>query len=278
MPVQWFPGHMARAVRALKTDLKLADLLLLVCDARVPRASLPSNIEEIAPGKKTIFILNKADLAEDNLTDRWLRQFKTEFRPALAMSSVDKKGIGRLRGALYDFRASILAGRRKRGLKNDNLRLLIAGIPNVGKSTLTNLLAGTDRAQTGRKPGVTRGRQWLNAGMGLEIMDTPGILPPRISPPETGWLLLATGAVPDDIFSLEEAALPLIGILASRGRIKLPAGISPAGFLEESGRERGFFLRGGVVDLDKAAQNVLKSFREGKFGRLTLEEPPHQNP
>jgi len=274
----WFPGHMAKAIRALKADLKLADLLLLVCDARMPRASLPSNIEDISAEKKVLFVFNKADLAEEEATARWISRFEKESRPAVPLSAAKKKGIGLLNKAISELKAAVMARRRERGLKNESLRLLVAGIPNVGKSTLTNLLAGGGRALTGRKPGVTRGKQWLHTELGLDVLDTPGILPPKINSPEAGWLLAAAGCIPDDLFPMEEVASRLLGLLASRGRIPFRAEMSPSEILEKFGRERGFLMRGGIPDVKKTSLCVLRSFRDGKFGRLTLEEPGGSDP
>lgn len=289
----WFPGHMARGLREIEQDLKLVDLVILVLDARIPRSSRHPQLEQLmARRHKTVVrVLNKTDLAEPAATEAWVRYFQARNEPLLRASALTGKGISALRDRIEPVRQRLLEEARKRGILSRPIRMLVAGIPNVGKSSLINRLTQGSKARVGKKPGVTRARQWITIAEGIEMRDSPGILFPRIVGREMFVHLAATGAIREDSIPLEQVAEYLAGILDERGLLGLghtePAapdddadrveanagGWVDHGRLAAFARQKGMLLPGSRPDLERAAHFLLKQTREARWGPLTLELP-----
>jgi len=280
MLIQWFPGHMAKAKRLVQDHLKLVDVVIELVDARIPGSSRNPMIAEIVQGKPRIVALNKADLADPRLTRQWVAAFKQEGVSAVAVDSLGGKGLQDLIAVTKAAAGEKMSALAAKGRKARAVRAMIIGIPNVGKSSLINRLAGTGNVKTGDRPGVTKGKQWIRVGSDFELLDTPGILWPKFEDPETGIKLALTGAISDEVVDVEELAHRLLRQLrescperlAERYKLDdLPE--SNADLLINIGKKRGFLQAGGVVDLDKAARTVLLEFRAGKMGPLTLDRP-----
>lgn len=280
MVIHWYPGHMAKAKRLAKENLKLVDVVIELLDARIPSSSRNPDINEISGRKPRLIILNKSDLADPVLTRRWKAAFNSESFPAVAVDSVTGRGIGEVPGLVQRLAAPKMDALKSSGRRPRAARCMVLGIPNVGKSFFINRLVGQSAARTGDKPGVTRGQQWIRVAENIELMDTPGILWPKLGDPEAAFRLAVTGAIKEEVFDLSDVAGRLIKWLAEnypqaiRERYNLddlPG--EPEKLLEAVGQKRGFYIQGGVVDILKSAQNVLKEFREGKLGRFTLEKP-----
>lgn len=284
MHVQWFPGHMAKTKRMIQDQLKLVDVVIELVDARLPVSSRNPLLEQLVGGKKPrVVILNKEDLADPQRTAYWINYFNSqaECRAFAFNATAGKKQlIGRLKEALMDVTAEKRERQAKKGIRKQTIRCMIVGIPNVGKSTFINLIAGKKAAQTGDKPGVTRGTQWIRLDEDLELLDTPGILWPKFEDQQVGFRLAVTGAINDEVFDLDEAAFQLISFLRERypkqlqERFKLDDAMmqeEPLAILDQIGRNRGALLKGGRVDYSKVSKGILMDFRSGKIGRITLE-------
>lgn len=284
MQVQWFPGHMAKTKRMIQEQLKLVDVVIELVDARLPISSRNPLLEQLVGDKKPrVIILNKEDLADPQRTAYWVNFFNQQSGcRAFAFNAATgkKQLIGRLKEALLDLTAEKRERMAQKGIRKQTVRCMIVGIPNVGKSTFINLIAGKKAAQTGDKPGVTRGTQWIRLDADLELLDTPGILWPKFEDEEVGFRLTVTGAVSDEVFDHDEAALKLIAFLQQRypkllqERFKLEQEIleeEPLTILEQIGRNRGCLLKGGRIDYSKVSKGILIDFRQAKIGRITLE-------
>lgn len=284
MQVQWFPGHMAKTKRMIQEQLKLVDVVIELVDARLPISSRNPLLEQLVGDKKPrVIILNKEDLADPQRTAYWVNFFNQQSGcRAFAFNAATgkKQLIGRLKEALLDLTAEKRERMAQKGIRKQTVRCMIVGIPNVGKSTFINLIAGKKAAQTGDKPGVTRGTQWIRLDEDLELLDTPGILWPKFEDEEVGFRLAVTGAVSDEVFDHDEAALQLIAFLQQRypkllqERFKLEQEIleeEPLTILEQIGRNRGCLLKGGRIDYSKVSKGILIDFRQAKIGRITLE-------
>ncbi|MCL6634946.1 MAG: ribosome biogenesis GTPase YlqF [Peptococcaceae bacterium] len=280
MDIHWYPGHMAKARRLVKENLKLVDVVIELLDARIPASSRNPDINEITGSKPRLVVLNKSDLADPELTGRWKNFFAREGYPALAVDSVSGRGIREVPGLLQRLVAPGMAALVATGRRPRAARCMVLGIPNVGKSFFINKLVGRRVTRTGDRPGVTRGQQWIRVAGNLDLMDTPGILWPRLGDPEAAFRLAVTGAVREEVFDRHAVAVKLVKWLQENhpaalreryGLTELPE--QPEKLLEAVGSRRGFFKTGGAVDTLKAAQTVLKEFREGGLGRFTLEEP-----
>lgn len=273
----WFPGHMKKALRQLDRDLSLADAVLLVCDARIPAASLQPDLEAMAArrGLQVLYIFNKSDLADRGISQEWLRAFRQRGRHATLLSALGGGGAGPLTRPLEGLRERVHAARRARGLLPRDPRLIVAGIPNVGKSSLLNRLVGGARARTGARPGVTRGAQWVVTPGRWQIMDSPGILYPRIEGQETLVSLAAAGCVSLDALPLEQVAEALLARLAGLGRGPIPdeVEVEPGGRLERLARRRNLHDHGRSPDLARAARWLLQATARGDLGPLSLERP-----
>lgn len=279
--VNWFPGHMTKALRGMEGDLKLVDAVIELTDARIPRSSRNPALDETLGRKPRLLLLNRADLADQGATERWLRHYAARGIAAIAVDSRSGKGVDKLSAAMRSLLKEKLESLAARGQGSRPLRAMVVGIPNVGKSTFINKAAKRKAAAAGNKPGVTRGRQWVTVDKSLELLDTPGVLWPKFDDPAVGEHLAFTGAVKEEILDQEALAMALAELLdrehraAFRARYKLGETEGPDGpaLLEACARKRGFLVSGGEVDLERMSRVLLDEFQAGSLGRITLEEP-----
>lgn len=279
--IQWYPGHMAKAKKILKKDLKLVDIVIEVADARIPLSSQNPDLRELISNQTKLTVLNKKDLADKDLNQQWSKYFaKQEDEKVVLLNSISGDGVSQLKVLLNNIHDQITAKLKKKGRNPRRLRAMIIGIPNVGKSALINLLAGSNAANIGNKPGVTRGRQWVNVGQKIKLLDTPGILWPKFSNEDKAYKLALTGAVDNDIFDFELAAYKLIKfILNIKPNILLDTynldylESHPYDILADIARKRGCLMTGGKVDRNRAAGIIINDFRDGKLGQISLEKP-----
>ncbi len=279
--VQWFPGHMTKAKRMIEESLKLVDVVVEMLDARIPYSSSNPLLLETLGKKPKIIALNKSDLADPETTYAWKDFFSGKGLFVVEIDSAKGKGLKELLAELKKAAAPVLQKWQARGVKNRPVRVMIAGIPNVGKSSLINRFAGGQaKVKIADKPGVTRGKQWINVAGGLEILDTPGVLWPKFEDKSVAFSLAVTGAIKDEVFDMEEASRQLLDYLKAeypdclRQRynivLPLPDGQS---LLQAVAAKRGCLRPGGLPDEAKAAQLVLKEFRAGLLGRISLDKP-----
>lgn len=266
--IQWFPGHMAKAKRQLTELLKYLDVLIEVRDARIPLTSHNSDLESILGKKTVIVLLNKIDLADPLVTGKWGAWFTGQKTPVIEVNGKNGKGveeIWKVAAAQFGGKAS---GRAK--------RIGVVGIPNVGKSSILNRLLGTGAARTGNTPGVTRGKQWIKH-KGFEILDTPGLLPPKINDQSEGYKLALVGTIRDEIVPMYDLALYLLenyGVLLFEKEDSYPKDLSVEFQLIWFANKRKFLVKGGEPDLNRAAGTLLHEFRNGRLNRISLERPP----
>jgi len=286
MTIQWFPGHMTRARRQIEEKLKLIDVAIELLDARLPSSSRNPMIYEILGNKPRLVLLNKHDLADPAVTMRWVEQLATENIKVLPIDASAGTGVQQILPRCRELMAPKFELWRKKGMQPRSIRVLIVGIPNVGKSTLINRLAGRGVTATGDRPGITKGQQWIKIGKDMELLDTPGILWPRFEDPLVGLRLAATGAIRDEILHLEEIAIFVAKVLLQRyptvihDRYQIetiPTDLSSTEsiiqLIEAIGRKRGTVMSGGKVDVNRASDIFLRELRSGKLGRITLETP-----
>lgn len=273
---------MRKTMRLLEKDLELADAVLFVLESRLPESSRNPELEQMLArrGRLLFYVMTKADLADPQATEAWLAYLRSEGHQATALNAVKGTGAGSLTPSLEKLAARIAEGRARKNLNPRDPRLIVVGLPNVGKSALLNRLVGRKQAITGDRPGVTRGKQWVVAAGKWQVMDTPGILYPRIEGMDRLACLAAAGLVREEVIPAEEAAGHLLARLVRIGRAEalitgedLPE--NPSELLEECGRRKGFLLKGARVDLERTSRWVLQAFREGRAGRITLELPPN---
>lgn len=278
MEVQWYPGHMAKALRVLEEYLPLIDVVVELLDARIPISSSNPELRRRIGGRPRIVALNKADLADPAATAEWVAAFRRADAVAVAIEAQSGQGVNELLCLAVELAEARMARERARGRRPRPARFMIAGIPNVGKSSLINRLTGRASARTGAHPGVTRGKQWVRVREGLELLDLPGVLWPKFEDPRVGFHLAATGAISEQVYDHYDVArrlarelVPVAGdaIAARFGLNELPA--TAEELLDEIGRRRGCLRSGGVVDATAAADIFLREFRLGRLGRLTLE-------
>ena len=281
LQIQWFPGHMTKTKRMIEEHLKAVDVVAELLDARIPVSSANPMVEELVSGKPRIIILNKADLANPRATDQWISYYEKKGIPVLPMSVGNSKNKKKLLQVIRDTAEPILAKWKRRGMKSRSVRLMILGIPNVGKSSLINFLAGTAATRTANTPGHTRGKQWVRLSEGLDLLDTPGVLWPKFDDQTAALRLAATGAIAGDVFNASEVVAELMSSLAKTSPeiLKEQYNIEnpdqdPQVLLEQAGRRRGCLLPGGNIDFDRAEMVVLRDFRNGKLGRITLDPIP----
>ncbi len=279
--IQWYPGHMTKARRMIEENIRQVDAVCELLDARIPRASRNPDIDALAAGKPRLVILNRADLADPAVTARWKKQFAAQGLAVLECDAKSGRGVAGFAPAVR----ALLEEKRKeyeaKGQVGRALRVMVLGIPNVGKSTFINRVAGRKAALAGDRPGVTRGRQWIRVDAGLELLDTPGILWPKFESPEVGELLAITNAVKAEILDRETLGAHFMLRLrkhypdALTERYKFTPDPEANGFelLEQAGRRRGFLVSGGEVDIERMAITLLNEYHEGKLGRLSLEAP-----
>ncbi len=279
--IQWYPGHMTKTRRQMEQDLKLVDAVCELVDARIPRASRNPDIDAICGSKPRMIVLNRTDMADPNATKRWGDHFRAQGFAVVQTDCKSRRGLNDFAPAVRAMLSDKIAAWREKGQVGRSVKLMIVGVPNVGKSTFINQIAGRKGAKAENRPGVTRGKQWVTVGQGMLLLDTPGILWPKFDDPEVGMLLAYTGAVKDDILDLESLACSLMSLLwarypdALRERYKIDCAPGAPGYelLEAAGRKRGFLLRGGEIDTERMARILLDEYRGTKLGRFTLEEP-----
>lgn len=281
--IQWFPGHMAKTRRAIAANLKLVDAVVELIDARTPMSSRNPEIDSLTAKKPRIVLLNKCDLADANATSAWVNYFKNENVTALAVDCKSGKGLNKLMPTLKATVLKELMDKRERsGMVGAPIRLMILGIPNVGKSSLINRLAGGKRAKVEDRPGVTRTKQWVKLQDNTELLDMPGVLWPKFEDQSAAVRLAFTGAISDDILDIETLAMKLLSFLAEsypqslidRYKIELDESDDGLSLLEKVGKKRGMVISGGEINTERAAITVLDEFRSGKLGRITLEATP----
>ena len=281
MNIQWFPGHMTRAQRMIEENIKLVDAVCEILDARIPASSRNPDIDRLAAGKPRLVILNRCDLADPAATARWRRHFQAQGLSILETDARTGKGVNGFVAAVRELLKDKLADYAAKGQTGRPLRVMILGIPNVGKSTFINKVAGRKAAIAGDKPGVTRGRQWISIDAGLDLLDTPGILWPKFDSQEVGEMLAITNAIKADVLDKETLGANFMLRLRDhypdslRERYKIEADPALNGFelLELAAKKRGFLVSRGEYDIERMANTLLKEYHEGKLGRLTLEMP-----
>ena len=279
MHFQWYPGHMTKAKRMMQENIKLIDLVIELVDARIPVSSRNPDIDELGKNKSRLILLNKADLAEDKWNDAWAEYFREKGFFVVKVNSKKGGGLKSIQGVIQEPCKEKMERDRKRGILNRPVRAMVVGIPNVGKSTFINALAGKACAKTGNKPGVTKGKQWIRLNKQVELLDTPGILWPKFEDQEVGLRLAFIGSIKDEILNTEELAAELIKFLNANypGVLEEKYGVEPSDdayvLLAGIARSRNCLLKGSELDTEKAALLLLDDFRNGKLGRLTLEYP-----
>ena len=277
MNVQWYPGHMTKAKRQMQEDLKLIDLIIELVDARVPLSSRNPDIDQLGQNKSRLILLNKADLADERQNEAWKEYFQSKGFHVVKVDSRNGAGMKTIQNVIQEACKEKIERDRRRGIKNRPIRAMVAGIPNVGKSTFINTFAGKACAKTGNRPGVTKGKQWIRLNKNVELLDTPGILWPKFEDQEVGIRLAFVGSIKDDILNMEELALKLIDYLKERytGLLEKRYGISEAGnaveILGTIAKARGCLKKGEELDYTKASGLLFDDFRGGKIGRITLE-------
>ena len=280
MNIQWYPGHMTKTRRQIEADLKQVDAVCEIVDARIPVSSRNPDIDSICAGKPRILVLNRMDLADPSATQRWADYFRKKGMAVISTDCRNRKGIADFTPAARKACVQKLERDAARGMSRP-IRVMVVGIPNVGKSTLINQISGRKGAKAENRPGVTRGKQWVTVDKSLLLLDTPGILWPKFEDPEVGLKLAYTGAVKEGVIDLEELACALMellhryypGALAERYRIEAAPGTPGYRMLEMAGKNRGFLLSRGEIHTERMAKVLVDEFRSGKLGRFTLEMP-----
>ena len=279
--VQWFPGHMAKTRRKIKESLSLVDGVVELVDARVPESSRNPELDEIVKNKPRIILLNKADVANQTATSIWLKYFKQKGYTAIAVDCRSGKGLNKFEAAVKEALHNIIEKNEQKGMKNKPLRLMVVGIPNTGKSSFINRIGNSAKAKVADTAGVTRQNQWFNAGNGIELLDTPGVLWPKFDDPEVGDKLAFIGSVKDEVTDRETLACRLLESLSKtnpeaiceRYKIEISSDLQGYEILELIGKKRGFLIKGGEIDYERTSVIVADEFRAGKLGRITLELP-----
>ena len=282
MNIQWFPGHMTKAQRMIEENLSMVDAVCEILDARIPYSSRNPDIDRLAGDKPRLVILNRVDLADPQMTARWRKYFESRGLAILETDAKSGKGVGSFAPAVRRLLKDKLAAYEAKGQAGRPLRVMILGIPNVGKSTFINRVAGRKAAIAGDKPGVTRGKQWINIDQGLDLLDTPGILWPKFDSQEVGEMLAITNAIKADVLDKETLGANFMLRLrelypkAIEERYKFVPDPDMNGFelLEQAAKKRGFLVSRGEYDIDRMANTLLGEYHDGKLGRLTLEAPP----
>lgn len=279
--IQWFPGHMTKAKRMMESQIKLVDVVVEMLDARIPRSSTNPMLQDILGSKPKVIALNKLDMADKAQTDLWVEKIKNSGLPVCKLDCATGKGVKQLISAIQLAAKPVIDKWLKKGVRNRPVRVMIVGIPNVGKSTLINRLVGKNKVMAADRPGVTRGQQWVTIAKGLELLDTPGVLWPKFEDPSVAFALAATGAIKEDVFDRESAVELLIDFLlknypqelATKYAVSLEEGDDVNAVMAKIATSRGCLKAGGLLDIDKVVQLVLRDFRAGRIGRFTIDKP-----
>jgi ribosome biogenesis GTPase A len=284
LDIQWYPGHMTKARRMIEENVSLVDAVCEVLDARIPNASGNPDIKHLSEGKPRLVVLNRCDLADPSATTQWRSYLEESGVSVLETDARSGKGVNAFVPAVRQLLADKLRAYEEKGQAGRSLRIMILGIPNVGKSTLINKIAGRKAALASDRPGVTRGKQWISLSEGIDLLDTPGILWPKFDSQEVGELLAVTNAIKTEVFDVETLAANFMLRLrelypdALRERYKFVPSLDANGYelLESAALKRGFLISRGEADINRMATTLLKEYHEGKLGRLTLERPSPQ--
>ena len=279
MNVQWYPGHMTKAKRQMQEDLKLIDLIIELVDARVPLSSRNPDIDQLGQNKSRLILLNKADLADERQNEAWKEYFQKRGFHVVKVDSRNGSGMKTIQNVIQEACKEKIERDRRRGIKNRPIRAMVAGIPNVGKSTFINTFAGKACAKTGNRPGVTKGKQWIRLNKNVELLDTPGILWPKFEDQTVGLRLALIGSIKDEILNVDELAVELVkflkaeypGLLAQRYEVSEENDIIE--LISAVAVNRKCLSKGGEPDYSKAAALIIDDFRSGKLGHITLERP-----
>ena len=283
MNIQWYPGHMTKTRRQIEADLKQVDAVCEIVDARIPVSSRNPDIDSICGSKPRIMVLNRMDLADPEATKRWAEYFKAKGMAVVATDCKSRKGINGFEPAVRSVLKEKLQRDAAKGMHRP-MRVMIVGIPNVGKSTLINQISGRKGAKAENRPGVTRGKQWVTVDSTLQLLDTPGILWPKFEDPEVGMMLAYTGAVKEGVIDIEELSCRLMELLnkyypetlKERYKVEAPVGTPGWELLEMAGRNRGYLMARAEVNLERMAKVLMDEFRSGKLGKFTLEMPEEE--
>ncbi len=281
MDIQWYPGHMTKTRRMMEENQKLIDIVVELLDARIPLSSRNPAIDEIFPNKPRLVVLNKSDIADPSITREWERYFAKKGVSVKSISSTSGKSLNDIFSSCREALKDKIEHDRQRGLVNRPVKMMVVGIPNVGKSSFINKLSGKKSAATGDRPGVTRGKQWIRLANSFELLDTPGILWPKFEDVSVGEKLAFTGAIKDEIMDIEEIAIRLLVLLRDkypqslRERYKMTDidGLEGYELLTLLGKKRGFVVSGGEIDTERAAKILMDEFRASKLGKISLERP-----
>ena len=277
MRIHWFPGHMAKAVRMMKEEIKNVDSVVYVLDARVPRSSQSDAFEPVIGSKSRLYVLNKADLVSQTELNKWVDHFKSRGAECIFTKKKKKKDAPKIVKSLFDLNAEAIARYKEKGV-NKIIRAMVIGVPNSGKSTLINSLAPSKRAVTGNRPGVTRGKQWISIGRSIELLDSPGVLYPDFSDEAKAVRLALVGSVRDEVVDVTELAAEGYKIISELDPSaielrygKIPAELPPGEALEAIAVSRGLIQRGGIPDITRAAQAFVNDYRKGYLTKLPLD-------
>lgn len=279
--IQWFPGHMAKTRRKITESLSLVDAVVEIADSRIPLSSRNPELHNIIQNKPLLILLNKCDMADSKATDKWIAYFKEQGIKALAVDCKSGKGVNNVVPAIKEILREKILQNTAKGMAGKPLRIMVAGIPNVGKSSFINRLSKGNKAKVEDRPGVTRGNQWFTVDKGLELLDTPGVLWPKFEDREVGLKLAFTGAVKDTVLDIETLAVEFLKFTAenykylfdARYKMDLDYTKEPYEILRDIGRKRGMVVRGGEIDTERAAVMLMDEYRSGIIGKLTLEWP-----
>ncbi len=280
--IQWFPGHMTKTKRLIEKNVKLVDVVVEITDARIPQSSRNPEIRKWIGKKPVIVVLNKCDNSDMNITKRWCDYYKSQGLQALATDCKTGKGVKEFIPLVKKTLEDLIKSREQKGMQGQPIRMMVVGIPNVGKSSFINRMAGSRRAKVEDRPGVTRGLQWVTLATGVELMDVPGVLWPKFEDLDVAKKLAFTGAIKDDVVDIELLAMHFLEMMRDlypqmiidRYKIDSVEGCDGYELLEKIGRKRGMLISGGEINTERAAIMLLDEYRSGKLGKLSFEAPP----